>query len=144
MKTTQNSVAEMLGRAHRALLEDLRKLEEATPLADGGRREELYDLLAETRVRVAEHFRLEEQNGYLDAVSKREPRLGRAIAELAPEHGRLLQAADGLVERARARGGADESFGDEVRKWVEAVRRHEGRENDLVQDAFNLDIGAED
>jgi hypothetical protein len=31
-----------------------------------------------------------------------------------------------------------------VREWVERVRRHETRETDLVQDAYNLDIGAED
>ena len=31
-----------------------------------------------------------------------------------------------------------------VRKWVAHLRQHESRENELVQDAFNRDITAED
>jgi hypothetical protein len=38
----------------------------------------------------------------------------------------------------------DEVFRDQVRSWVESVRRHERRENQLVQDAFNVDFDAED
>jgi len=33
---------------------------------------------------------------------------------------------------------------EKVRAWVEKVRKHEASENDLVQDVFNLDVGAED
>jgi hypothetical protein len=49
-----------------------------------------------------------------------------------------------LIEQAKAATSLDDSFREEVRGWVERVRQHAARENELVQDAFNLDIGAED
>jgi hypothetical protein len=49
-----------------------------------------------------------------------------------------------LVAEARAVTALDEPFRGKVRAWGERVRQHEARENDLVQDAFNWDIAAED
>jgi predicted PilT family ATPase len=144
MGTTETSVAETLTRAHEALLEDLRKLAEAVRPASTEGLAELRARLDATRGHIAEHFRFEEQNGYMDAVRKREPRLERTIQQLADEHRELLQSLDAVIEEARAAPGLDGTLREEVRQWGEAVRRHEVRENDLVQDAFNLDIGAED
>ena len=144
MERTKNSVAEALGQAHAALLVDLRELEQATRLFSGEDLEELRTRLGEARAHLTEHFRFEEQNGYMDAVRKREPRLERAVQQLAEEHGQLQQALAALIRDA----GAETSLGDtlraEIRAWIERVRQHEVRENDLVQDAFDLDIGAED
>ena len=86
----------------------------------------------------------EEQNGYMDAMRKREPRLERTIEQLAAEHGQLKQSLDALVREAGAATSLSGTLQNEIREWVERVRQHEIRENDLVQDAFNLDIGAED
>jgi hypothetical protein len=41
-------------------------------------------------------------------------------------------------------GGSGPALRQEVRAWIERVRQHEARENDLVQEAFNRDIGTED
>jgi hypothetical protein len=142
--TTENSVAEALCRAHVALLEDLRKLEEAARPASGESLTELRARLGATQAHVTEHFRFEEQNGYLDAVRKREPRLERAIQQLAEEHRALAESLEVLIKQARAATTLDDPFREAIRRWVERVREHEARENDLVQDAFNLDIGAED
>jgi hypothetical protein len=144
MEKAEMSVAEALGRAHAALLEDLRKLEEVTRPDSGAGLTELRAQLAATRAHVTEHFRFEEQNGYMDAVRKREPRLERTIQQLADEHRQLAQSLEALIEQARAATSLGDSLRDEVREWIERVRRHEIHENDLVQDAFNLDIGAED
>jgi hypothetical protein len=38
----------------------------------------------------------------------------------------------------------EEAIRDQLRSWVESVRKHEARENSLVQCAFNVDVGAED
>lgn len=100
--------------------------------------------LGAARTHITEHFRFEEQNGYMDRVRKHEPRLERAIQQLGDEHRQLAQSLDALIEQARVATSLDEAFREKVRAWVEGVRQHEVRENDLVQDAFNLDIGAED
>ena len=140
----ENSVAEALRRAHAVLLEDLRRLDEATHPASGEGLAELRARLDVTQEHITEHFRFEEQNGYMHAVRAREPRLERAIHQLAEEHRQLARSLEALIERARDTTSLDDRFRDEVREWVERVRQHEARENDIVQDAFNLDIGAED
>jgi DNA-binding transcriptional ArsR family regulator len=141
---TDTSVAEALVRAHAALLADVRELEQAVgPSAREGVAE-LRARLGATQAHVTEHFRFEEQNGYLDAVRRREPRLERTIQQLAEEHRQLARSLEVLVEQATAAASLNDPFRKEVRGWVERLRQHEVRENDLVQDAFNLDIGAED
>jgi hypothetical protein len=86
---TKNSFAEALGQAHVALLADLRELEQATRPFSGEGLEELRTRLGAAQAHISEHFRFEEQNGYMDAVRKREPRLERAIQQLAEEHEQL-------------------------------------------------------
>jgi hypothetical protein len=143
MESLPASVLEALDRAHVTLLEDLRRLEEAArPQAPGGLAP-LRARLGATRNHIAQHFRFEEQGGYLDVVRQREPRLERAVAQLAEEHRKLLAGLDGLIREVAA-GPPDVALSDQVRAWVEQVRHHEAHENEVVQDAFNLDLGAED
>jgi hemerythrin len=144
MKGSETSFSEALGRAHAALLKDLSNLEEAARASSGERSEELRDRLEATLPEIAEHFRFEEQNGYLDSVRKGEPRLERTVQQLALEHCQLMQSLNALLDRAKAGGSSDVKFKEEVRKWVQRVRLHEAHENDLVQDAFDFDVGAED
>jgi hypothetical protein len=144
MKTKKKSLAEALRKAHAALLEDLRKLEQASRLAAGAGAIALRARLRLTRAHLAEHFRFEEQDGYMGALRQREPRLERTIAGLADEHRRLMQSLKGLIREAGAAGAPNDGIGKKIRAWIRSVRRHEARESELVQDAFNTDIGAED
>ncbi len=144
MGRTENSVAEALGQAHAALLADLRELEQAVcPSREEGLAE-LHARLGAAHAHITKHFRFEEQNGYMDAVRKREPRLERTIQQLAEEHRQLGQSLDALIGEAGAATSVGDALREGIREWIECIRQHEVRENDLVQDAFNLDIGAED
>jgi hypothetical protein len=127
-----------------ALFADLGKLDQAVQPSSGDGLEELRARLGATHAHITEHFRFEEQNGYMDAVRKREPRLERMIQQLAEEHGQLRRSLDALIGKAAAATSLGDTLREEIREWVERVREHEDRENDLVQDAFNLDIGVED
>jgi hypothetical protein len=80
----------------------------------------------------------------MDVVRTREPRLERTIQQLAREHRQLAQSLEALIAQARAATDLHDRLQVAVREWVERVRQHEMRENNLVQDAFDLDIGAED
>jgi hypothetical protein len=141
MSTKQHSVTGVLLRAHALLLKDLQALEQAAGAE--GTADELCSCLDATRVHLARHFRFEEVNGYLEAVRLREPRLERAVAGAAVEHGQLAAELDRLI--AAARSGADpQPLREQVRGWLGRVREHEARENDLVQEAFGLDLGADD
>jgi hypothetical protein len=144
VEKAENAVADTLIQAHGMLLEDLRKLEETAGSSAGDGALALVGRLDATRTHLLEHFRFEEHNGYMDAVRKREPRLERAIQQLADEHRQLARSLDALLAEARGATGTSAALRTQVQNWVEAVRQHEIRENDLIQDAFHLDIGPED
>jgi len=138
------SIAEALCKAHATLLEDLTKLEEAARPDSGEGMAELRTRLGATKAHVTDHFRFEEQNGYMDVVRKCEPRLERTIQQLALEHCQLAQSLEELIEQSTVATSLTDLLRDEVRGWVEGVRQHEARENDVVQDAFYQDIGTKD
>jgi iron-sulfur cluster repair protein YtfE (RIC family) len=144
MTKTANTVAEAMSQAHARLLEDLRRLQEAVraPFSDGPA--ELHSRLERMRTHLIEHFRLEEHGGYLDGVRQREPQVDRTIAKLRGEHRELTQALDDLLGEVKACELLEEALRAKVRDWIMHVRCHESRENSLIQDAFNLDISAED
>jgi hypothetical protein len=144
MQQTQASVVETHSLAHAMLLKDLQELEEMVRRATGERLAELTARLGATRTHIKEHFRFEEQNGYMDLVRKREPRLERAVQHLAEEHRALALSLDALIEEAGARADLDDTFREQVREWIGQVRQHEARETNLIQDAFNFDVSAED
>jgi hemerythrin len=137
-------VVEALARAHQALLQDLLRPEATARAAEGGTLAEARAWLVAVRAHLAEHFRFEEEDGYLDAVRNREPRLERAAEQLAEEHRRLMRALDELLEEAARTVRLDDGLREGVRRWVKEVRKHEARENDLVQDAFTQDLGTKD
>jgi hypothetical protein len=140
----QMPLAKTLRRAHAALFEDLRKLEQAARPGAGGDLAQLMACLGATHKHVTEHFGFEEQDGYMDTVRKREPRFDRIIQQLGEEHRELMQSLDALIREVRKAACFEDAVREKIRMWVERLRRHEARENDLVQDAFSLDIGLED
>jgi len=144
MKISQLSVPEALNLAHVTFLEGLGKLERAAGASGGEGLPELRARLVSTHTEVKEHFRFEEQNGYMGAVRKREPRLEHTIQQLEEEHRQLLRSLETLLGVVQAATSLDNVFREKVRAWVERVRHHEARENEVIQDAYNQDISAED
>lgn len=140
----ETSIAESLSRAHKALRNDLQKLRDAIQQTTDQDISAIRASLRATRTHILQHFQFEEQNGYMDKVRKREPRLEHTIDQLAEEHQQLSQALDALIEKANQASSLDPDLQDRTRQWIAAVRRHEAREDELVQDCFNLDISAED
>jgi hypothetical protein len=138
------AVAESLSQAHAALLAELRELEQAVHPSSGESLAELRARLGEARADIIKHFRFEEQNGYMDVVRKREPRLEWNIQQLADGHRQLADSLDGLVQESGTATKLGDTLLQEIRAWIERLRQHEAREDDLVQDALNLDFGTED
>lgn len=127
--------------AHAKLLADLRQLGSETAELSLA---QLRTNLVQTRHDLVDHFRLEEENGYLDTIRQREPCLEHTLAKLSGEHRKLLQELDGILAELEWPQPALESLQRHVRMWVHNVRGHEIRENDLIQDAFVHDLGAGD
>ncbi len=144
MKNTETAVAEALNRAHASLLKDLQQLEETVRPGSPHGLETLRARLDAIRAHLAEHFRFEEENGYMNVVRQREPRLDHAVQRLAEEHRELAQSLAVLVGEANTVGKLDGAFRDKVHHWLQRVRQHEWHENDLIQDALIVDVSAED
>jgi hypothetical protein len=138
------SVVDGLKKAHAALMEDLHKLEQVVQPTSSATLSEVRARLGATRTHITEHFRFEEENGYMDTVRTREPRLEREVQWLAEEHRELARSLEALVGDAAAAQRLEDRLRHGVTEWIKRVRQHESRENDLFQDAFNLDIGPED
>jgi type II secretory pathway component PulJ len=143
MDSRQKERAAALRQAHVALERDLENLEarlrepaELTPA-------ELHLRLSRTRTDLAEHFRREEENGYMNTVLEHSPNRDQVVQHLLQEHRFLLDAVNALIEAA-AGHQPDAELRRKVLTWIESLRDHEMRENILVQDAFNLDVAAED
>jgi hypothetical protein len=144
MENEPLSVVEALREAHVALFEDLTDLEKTAHSSHGADSAAILSRLERTRAHITEHFRFEEQNGYMAFVLQREPNLARTVEQLRGEHHQLALKLEELLERMKMGQPLEEGFRNQIRSFVESVRQHETRENSLVQYAFNMDLTAED
>ena len=136
METPQSSFADALHDAHTVLLRDLQELEKAVASGSGEGPVELTGRLERLRTHLIEHFQFEEEGGYMAPVLKEEPRLGPVIQELLAEHGKMERILDALILEVGGTRSIQDAFREKVRTWVAQVRRHETRENNLVQEAY--------
>jgi hypothetical protein len=141
------SFAAELGDEHVSLLTQVGCLEERPGPGAADCAGHLVVRLTEVQASLRRHFRFEEEGGYMSRILADAPYLHRAAQEVLAEHGRLSASLDALI--AAAAGAPPESLvvpalHEQVRQWVLLVRGHEARENRLIQQACNQDVGAED
>ena len=75
------------------------------------------------------------------ANSSKTPHTPTTLTMWVAFSGRELNA---LIEAADTRQKPSDTYCRCIRSWIRAFHEHESRENALVGDAYNLDIGAED
>ena len=136
METSEKTFAEALHEAHADLFRDLLQLEESVRVGSAEGQPELSTRLENVRMHLTDHFRFEEQDGYMAPLLKEEPRVGPVVQELLDEHRQLAEALNALLQEISAARSSREDFPERVRAWVKHVRQHESRENSLVQDVY--------
>ncbi len=136
MDTLQEKFAEALHQAHTDLLEDLRILEQAAQPHASSSPAELTTQLEKLRTHLLAHFRFEEQDGYMAPVLQEEPSFEPEVRKLLAEHRQLAQSLDALLGEVRAAPAVQDAHRERLAAWVRSVRLHEGRENQLVQEAY--------
>jgi len=104
----------------------------------------LAEALRGLQVRLTEHFRGEERDGYGPAVLARAPHLDRKVRALLAEHGDLARALEAVIRKEEAARSADAGLRQALATWLGRMRRHESEENQLVEDAFNCEPCAGD
>lgn len=146
---TQQDLAwiEELGREHAQLGALLTRVSNLVSGPVEGLAAQLPPLLEEALVHCRQHMEYEEREGYLSGVMDRLPSLGETLEKLRREHAELLDDLAARLAEARA-AASDRTMAatvvPRVRKWLDRIRDHEIRENTLVQEAFNRDMGAVD
>jgi hemerythrin-like domain-containing protein len=136
MSTPERLFADALRDAHTALLRDLQELEKAVSSTASEGPAELGTRLGKVRTHLADHFRFEEEGGYMAPVLKEEPRLSAQIQELLAEHSQMAQALETIIEEVGRGPTVQDVSRQKIHAWVGKVRHHETRENDLVQEAY--------
>lgn len=109
--------------------------------------ERIAQALTALREHLAEHFQQEEDGGFLEESLARLPRLASEAREVLAEHPGLLNEADRLIERTSrgdipAQGWA--SLCHDVDRFATRLLDHERRENRVVQQGYNEDLGLVD
>lgn len=129
-------------RFHASLLEDLPRLEQS--MGRDSWAQALCAELKEMRTNLLEHFRTEEEGGYMETIRTDNPRLETRVAHLAEEHRCLAGDLDQIIGAAGDMVRLEQELSSRLQQWIAKLRDHEARETDLVQDAFNQDIGNKD
>jgi hemerythrin-like domain-containing protein len=136
MNTPERSFVDALHDAHTALLRDLQELEKAVAPTSSEGPAELGIRLGKVQTHLADHFRFEEEGGYMAPVLKEEPRLSGRIQELLAEHSQMAQTLEAIIEEVSRGPTVQDASRQKVHAWLGKVRHHETRENDLVQEAY--------
>lgn len=125
---------------HRALREILARMREAE------KREDLVARLLEFRSATRQHFDGEEApGGFYENVILSAPRHQAALEDLREEHGRFLMEAERLTLTARECPDEElDRLRTDVRSLVERLDDHEARENEILLEVMNTDLGAGD
>jgi hemerythrin len=95
---------------------------------------------------MRDHFHAEERHGaFFDEIVSQAPRLSGQADKLRGEHVAMLELVDGLehdlkLEELVPWASIDEQLDD----LIKTLSQHEAAERDLMQTAFNEDVGAED
>lgn len=127
------------GQRQLDLLDYLRALEQAvSPTSNCGLSE-----IRECLYAVEVSLRHSLQDDPFNNTNGLDPRLEHAEAQLAEEEARLHGSLQELIAKTQCQSLAtvDEAFCEAVRDWIRSFRRHSDRTTDLIQDAWDQDIG---
>jgi len=92
-------------------------------------------------------FSLEEYDGYMDLVKKKAPRLSRTVDALKSEHEEYRNGIRRIVHSLEQISTKDKTkfatICDEVLDFLEKLDKHGRKEIDLIQEAFEREVGGE-
>lgn len=93
------------------------------------------------------HFQHEDEGGFFDQITEQSPRLSDRAEKVRDEHATLLSDFQTLRALA-AQGETDDAWwsrlDSEFHRISKELMHHEHREEDLLQESFNDDVGTGD
>jgi hypothetical protein len=107
----------------------------------------LVSLVNALAVHLQTHFELEESDGYLSDLVQKSPGLAATVDRLMHEHSELMGDVNELVKRVREDFAINQDTSDLAHRFGTfrgKLAAHEHEENQLLQEAYNLDLGTKD
>ena len=107
-------------------------------------RAEVLACLGQLREHLRDHFAQEERGGFLEESVARVPRLSAQVQSIVAQHPVLLAELDGLIRELEAATDGAESWARAARAFADFsthMTEHEKRENAVVQEGYNEDLG---
>jgi iron-sulfur cluster repair protein YtfE (RIC family) len=108
---------------------------------------EIERLLSELRGHLEAHFHSEEREGFFDQVLTCAPQHSRRVGNLTQEHVELLGGLDSLIGLAGCGAGQPQYWRVLALRFEDFMRKlmhHESEENDVLQQAYQDDLGTKD
>lgn len=139
--TSESKKDRNLLEAHRELGRHLSNLD-ALLEASGQDRSRLVEEIEQVRRHVFSHFDFEEAGGYLSEVVERDPNRQPLVESLQQQHDELRQSLDELL--AATAELTLQELKSAIRSWIQHLLSHEARENRLVIETFDFDVGPGD
>jgi hypothetical protein len=102
--------------------------------------EPLLPQLETLRTLLASHFEHEEAPSGLGSAAK-EPRLAGQMEQIFEEHALFLRMVDELIQQARRCLETEKDVTRGVNELVRQLHEHEGKENALMLDLADTDLG---
>jgi hypothetical protein len=126
----------------RGVVERLRTAARSRPeyMSDEAWRAVALEETRKLRDTLRSHFRLEETDGYLEAVMEKRPGLARSIGKLEEQHTQILSDLERVEDACRGSAPIDEIERLALR-GLDLLQKHEFAESDLIQEALGSDLG---
>ena len=131
---------------HRALHDLLARIDQALETRTGTIAE-VSGLLARLGDRLVKHFESEEEGGYFAEALTQAPRLISRANELMAQHPKMTRYGRELAGAADPDQAPDlwwQQTRERFKAFQAELSKHESQENDLLQEAYNRDLGAND
>ncbi len=145
MADSSTKLDEMLAEHHH-LKELFVKIQ--TAVAQGvSRRAELSTLIDELQDDIVHHFAHEENAGFFDHIIAKAPQLEHATALLKEQHAALACSLQEIAAGLRQKdfsAAQMQRIADQIHEFRVQFGEHEEGENQLLQEAFDRDIGSKD
>ena len=143
-QTLDREGAERIKLEHDVLREKLRQIRSVLAVRDVEGKE-ISDLLHEFQCALAVHFSNEEESeGFFESVTAHSPRLAHQAGRLCIEHDLLMSRAAELCRFAAA-GSPSLAWWRELssrcHEFGQQLMRHESEESQLLQQAYQEDLG---
>jgi hypothetical protein len=139
MTKTERPISEKVLRAHREIDGELKRLEEVIAPSGFPGMGSLHTNLDKAYSLLIEHFRIEEEEGYMTEVLKKAPNTDRIVRDLQEQHKTLSHTLGDLMDDVKIMEAELEKLCAKLREWIEMAQAHELRESSLLTEVFGAD-----